>query len=53
MPDVVQAQVMENQDIPVMPLENRIQMTGDIVVHLRGEGWGGRHWILGTGAVTP
>jgi len=33
-PDVVQAQVVQDQDVPVVPLQGAVQVTGHIVVHL-------------------
>lgn len=34
--DVVQAQVVQDQDVPVVPLEGAVQVTGHIVVNLWG-----------------
>ena len=34
--DVVQAEVVEDQNVPVVPLEGAIQVTGHIVVDLHG-----------------
>lgn len=34
--DVIQAQVVEDQDVPVVPLQGAVQVSGHIVVHLRG-----------------
>lgn len=35
--DVVQAQVVQDQDVPVIPLEGAVQVTGHIVVNLWGD----------------
>lgn len=35
--DVVQAQVVEDQDVPVVSLQRAVQMPGHVVVHLHGE----------------
>ena len=46
--DVVQAQVVQDQDVPVVPLQGAVQVAGHVVVHLLTDGrtpregeWGG------------
>lgn len=33
-PDVIQTQIMQNENIPVIPLQSAVQMTGHVIVHL-------------------
>lgn len=35
--NVIQAQVVEDQDVPVVPLQGAVQVPGHIVVNLRGD----------------
>lgn len=35
--NMVQAQVVQDQDVPVVPLEGAVQVTGHIVVNLWGD----------------
>lgn len=35
--NVIQAQVVEDQDVPVVPLQGAVQVSGHIVVNLRGD----------------
>lgn len=37
--DVVQTQIMQNQNIPVISLQSAVQVTGHVIVHLtEGDG---------------
>lgn len=36
-PDVIQTQIMQDQNIPVVPLQSAVQMTGHVIVHLTGQ----------------
>lgn len=40
--NVIQAQVVQDQDVPVVPLQGAVQVSGHIVVNLHGDTCGGK-----------
>lgn len=43
--NVIQAQVVEDQDVPVVPLQGAVQVSGHIVVNLRAKNNRIQHYV--------